>query len=151
MMTPFWHTAAAREVLAERQRQVTAEGWTEAHDDQHTKGEMALAAALYASPRDDLKIVGHTADVVTFADPWPWSPHWDKRRTHTRRKRLVIAGALILAELERMDRREGVLIYRPGRLVRAWKRCRGWLADLRHIRFVGHPPPTPPANLFKKK
>lgn len=147
-------TRAAREVLAERQRQVTAEGWTEGHDDMHTDGSMAMVAALYAAPRDDLKIASTDDSGVRLADPWPvrWNAaRWDKRKTHARRKRLVIAGALILAELERMDRRERVLSHRPGPLERAWKRCRGWLADLRHIRFVGHPPPTPPANLFKKK
>jgi hypothetical protein len=41
-------TAAASDVLAERQRQVTAEGWTPEHDDEHSDGEMALAASSYA-------------------------------------------------------------------------------------------------------
>ena len=42
-------TAAARDVLAERQRQISAEGWTPAQDDQYTAGDMASAAACYAS------------------------------------------------------------------------------------------------------
>lgn len=130
-------TRGAREVLAERQRQVTAEGWSEAHDDTHTDASMAMVAALYAAPRDNLMVAVHTADSISLADPWPasWSAkRWDKRKTHARRKRLVIAGALILAELERMDRRERVLAYRRplpkwGRLVKAWRACRGWLAN----------------------
>ena len=34
-------TTAARDVLAERQRQVTAEDWTPEHDDEHNGGELA--------------------------------------------------------------------------------------------------------------
>jgi len=40
-------TPAARDVLAERQRQVTAEGWTPEHDDSHKAGSLAAAAACY--------------------------------------------------------------------------------------------------------
>ncbi|EMO6176529.1 hypothetical protein ACVCH5_001280 [Escherichia coli] len=36
-------TAAAADVLAERKRQVTTEGWTPEHDDQHVNFEMAIA------------------------------------------------------------------------------------------------------------
>lgn len=32
-------------IAAERQRQIEEEGWTPDHDDQHTNGELALAAA----------------------------------------------------------------------------------------------------------
>ncbi len=39
---------AANDVLAERQRQVLQEGWTPEHDDTHSSGEMAGAAACYA-------------------------------------------------------------------------------------------------------
>lgn len=42
-------TTAARDVLAERQRQVSAEGWTPEHDDEHRSGDMARAAASYAA------------------------------------------------------------------------------------------------------
>lgn len=41
-------TAAAADVLAERLRQVTTEGWTPEHDDQHVNFEMAIAGGLYA-------------------------------------------------------------------------------------------------------
>jgi hypothetical protein len=141
---------AAREVLAERRRQVRAEGWSEAHDDAHTDLSLAMVAALYAAPRDDLRVVGHTAEHVAFADPWPvsWARSWDKRKFHTRRKRLIIAGALILAELERMDRREGALAARPGRLAKAWRACRDWLAYC--FKDDGRVP-RPPANLFRKR
>lgn len=87
---------AWRDVLSERRRQVEAEGWTPEHDDQHTDGGMADAAALYASLR-----VRHITGFAT----WPWDAKWWKPKD--RRSDLVRAGALILAEIERLDRKEG--------------------------------------------
>ena len=40
-------TRAIDDVLAERHRQVEAEGWTPEHDDTHARGEMASAAACW--------------------------------------------------------------------------------------------------------
>lgn len=87
---------AAHHVLAERQRQISAEGWTTAHDDQHDCGELASAAACYAA---------FTA-AFPAGDPssyWPWSKDWWKP-SDDKRRNLVKAGALILAEIERLDR-----------------------------------------------
>lgn len=39
---------AVQSVISERQRQQSVEGWTPEHDDEHTEGEMAEAAACYA-------------------------------------------------------------------------------------------------------
>jgi hypothetical protein len=86
-------TAAARDVLAERQRQVSAEGWTPEHDDKYPPGELAKAAACYAI---------HEPDFTHVPSFWPWGASWWKP-TDSRRN-LVKAGALILAELERLDR-----------------------------------------------
>ena len=90
---------AARDIVAERVRQVVKEGWLPSHDDQHTFGELAAAAACYIT------------NVCEGGDPegegrppfgWPWSRAWWKP-TNPRRD-LVKAGALILAEIERLDR-----------------------------------------------
>lgn len=85
---------AARDVLAERQRQISAEGWTPEHDDEHGNFEMAYAAACYAMA-DDWPEEG-------TPEHWPWAPHWWKPKSA--RQNLVRAGALILAEIERRDR-----------------------------------------------
>jgi hypothetical protein len=85
-------TQAARDVLAERARQVSVEGWTPDHDDQHDGMELAFAASCYAVADE-----GEPPSAV-----WPWSVNWWKPRSH--RKNLVRAGALILAEIERLDR-----------------------------------------------
>ncbi|WP_406867250.1 hypothetical protein [Paraburkholderia fungorum] len=91
------HTQAARDVLAERQRQVSLEGWTPEHDDEHDSGEMASAAAAYA-----LHSCGWHMGKVRDVWPAPWSLFWLKPSTP--RRDLVKAGALILAEIERIDR-----------------------------------------------
>jgi hypothetical protein len=98
--------AALHDVLFERARQVVDEGWTAEHDDNHRNGELAAAAACYARP-----IYGNGS---RFADPeilakevpagWPWPAYWWKPKT--RRRDLVRAAALLLAEIERLDRAE---------------------------------------------
>ena len=85
--------AAASDVLAERTRQISAEGWTPAHDDAHFDGAIARAAASYALSSAGYPHLG--------MDVWPWSRDWWKPAE--RRRDLVKAGALILAEIERLD------------------------------------------------
>jgi len=87
-------TAASRDVLAERLRQQRAENWLFVNDDAYTTGELAWAAVSYAAPEP----VTHDGN-----DPWPWDPRWNKCGKD-RRRDLVKAGALILAEIERLDR-----------------------------------------------
>lgn len=85
-------TLAMRDVYEERRRQVTVEGWTPEHDDDHVDGSMALAAALYA-----------IADEGEPCPPiWPWESLWWKPRD--KRRNLVRAAALLVAEIERIDR-----------------------------------------------
>ena len=91
---------AIDEIRVERARQVTDEGWTPEHDDKHSDGSLAMAAALYASPSP---LYATDSAGWSFYDPWPW-PDFDKRKRHNDRRRLVIAGALIVAEIERLDR-----------------------------------------------
>lgn len=88
------------DIRAERQRQVDEEGWTAEHDDQHNRGEIALAAAAYAE-----HTVASDRFRKQYSSPpvyWPWSDKWWKPTD--RRRDLVKAGALIVAEIERLDR-----------------------------------------------
>ena len=84
----------ALEILTERFRQISDEGWTLEHDDEHNCNELADAAACYA--------LGQPSQIIEQL--WPWSIDWwkptDKRRD------LVKAGARIVAEIERLDRVE---------------------------------------------
>ncbi|MFU2567468.1 hypothetical protein ACM7OO_23360, partial [Pseudomonas aeruginosa] len=88
------------DVQAERRRQVEAEGWTPEHDDAHSYGQMARAAACYALAGSSAPNDGTAALLVSLA--WPWDEQWWKP-TSTRRD-LVKACALALAEIERLDR-----------------------------------------------
>ncbi|MDE1139542.1 MAG: hypothetical protein PW999_07775 [Paraburkholderia tropica] len=85
---------AVRDVLAERARHVSVEGWTPEHDDEHREREMAMAAAAYAMHASRRGYV--------CLDVWPWATEWWKPTKP--RQDLVKAGSLILAEIERIDR-----------------------------------------------
>jgi len=93
-----WGSQAVLDVAAERRRQIEAEGWTPEHDDEHVAGEMALAASCYAEEGPP----PYEAGWQTIPTRWPWSPDWWKPQGY--RRNLVKAGALILAEIERLDR-----------------------------------------------
>ncbi|HHJ1578114.1 TPA: hypothetical protein ACQGTZ_000201 [Pseudomonas aeruginosa] len=88
------------DVQAERRRQVTAEGWTPEHDDEHSHGQMARAAACYALAGSSAPNDGTAALLVSLA--WPWDEQWWK--PSTARRDMVKACALALAEIERLDR-----------------------------------------------
>lgn len=99
-------TKAASDVLAERARQINVEGWTPEHDDEHGDGAMAVAAACYAlADRARALIIG-TVNIVGLWQWTGWSEQWFKPKD--KRRNLVRAAALLLAEIERMDRADGV-------------------------------------------
>ena len=87
------------EVSAERRRQIDVEGWTPEHDDAHAFGEMSRAAACYALEATKDNHFAPGGAPVT----WPWSAKWWKPKD--RRRDLIRAAALIVAEIERFDRR----------------------------------------------
>lgn len=85
--------SAIDDVAAERQRQVEVEGWTASHDDTHQNGELTLAAACYAC----------CDQFPAYAlNMWPYDAEWWKPKTN--RRNLVMAAALLVAEIERIDR-----------------------------------------------
>lgn len=88
------------DVQAERLRQVEAEGWMPEHDDAHSYGEMARAAACYALAGSSAPNDGTAALLVSLA--WPWDEQWWKPTSA--RRDLIKACALTLAEIERLDR-----------------------------------------------
>lgn len=95
-------TQAAIDVLAERARQISAEGWTPEHDDAHDNGEMARAASCYADAAT-WRDCDRTGAMLKSRPPfWPWDRSWWKPTT--KRRDLVKAGALIIAEIERLAR-----------------------------------------------
>lgn len=91
---------AVQSVIAERQRHQSVEGWTPEHDDEHCNGELAMAAVCYINETGTVNRNG--------GKPWgwPWDASWWK--PNARRRNLVKAVALILAEIERIDRAAGI-------------------------------------------
>lgn len=93
-------------IFEERQRQILQEGWTPEHDDTHTAGELGMAAASYIwhSRAQALANADQLGRLVASPPPgWvfekeAWKPSTDPIRD------LVKAGALIAAEIDRLQR-----------------------------------------------
>src|SRR5690348_16492350 len=91
-------------IAAERRRQVEKERWSAEHDDKLGANVLAKAAACYAMPEDvrDKSFSLHykmtPRDVIWPFDDDFWKPEGDRVRE------LVKAGALIVAEIEKMQR-----------------------------------------------
>ena len=91
-------------IASERFRQVTVKGFTPKHDAEHDDHSLLIAAACYlteaASPR-------HMEWPKVPAE-WPWGREWWNPSADPIRN-LVKAGALIAAEIDRLQRHESVL------------------------------------------
>lgn len=96
-------TIVLLDIGAERRRQLQEEGWTEEHDDEHAGGELAMAAGCYAL---HTAVASIRRTVTGIPLSWPWDPKWWKPTTS--RRDLIKAGALIVAEIERLDRVEDI-------------------------------------------
>jgi hypothetical protein len=96
---------AIEDVIAERRRQIDEEGWTPEHDDEHDGGELAAAGAAYAiNAADQLHPMSQGDGGNDQPIFWPWAPEWWKPKGP--RRDLVRAAALIIAEIEKLDRAE---------------------------------------------
>ena len=89
-------------IAVERIRQLEDEGYGAPHDDTYTRGELANAAAAYT-----VASLWRDGDRVRYGPvncpiSWPWdTAHW---RPRGRIEDLVRAGALIAAEIDRLER-----------------------------------------------
>jgi hypothetical protein len=106
-------------IAEERQHQIEA-GHSAGNDDSLTDGALALMAACYASPVRLYRRIEDDDESISFTDPWPasCSLKHDRRRSrggviedidfdHDHEDyvdRLVEAGALIAAEIDRVSR-----------------------------------------------
>ncbi|HGY4723307.1 TPA: hypothetical protein ACNV1G_004556 [Citrobacter amalonaticus] len=82
---------ATVDVIRERQRQQSVKGYKTQQDDTYIEGELAAAAICYIEP-------------LEAESWWPAGWHDDSFKPTDYRRNLVKAGALILAEIERLDR-----------------------------------------------
>lgn len=96
--------SAIEDIAAERQRQIEKEGWTIEHDDEHGNGQLAQAAIVYAA---NASWPGFVFERNPWWSLWPWDLSWWKPKD--KRRDLIRAGALIVAEIERLDRASSVI------------------------------------------
>ena len=97
-----WETLmkeALKLIKVERKRQIEEEGHALDHDDRHTRGELPIAAVdLLLAPTDESRSeLNHPSDA------------WGLVERHGKGddiRRLAIAGALVVAEMERILRKE---------------------------------------------
>lgn len=88
-------------VAHERRRQIDAEGWTPEHDDEHDMAEMPCAAEHYLNYA--ISQINGEGQYPQAAPSWPWDASWWKPSDDPIRN-LVKAGALIAAEIDRLQR-----------------------------------------------
>jgi hypothetical protein len=87
----------ANDISQERLRQIASEGYDAAHDDEHSTGDIAVVAAELA--------LAHTTALLDHDRASTPCDQWGLLKNHKdTRRRLVIAGALIAAEIDRLDR-----------------------------------------------
>lgn len=95
-------------ITEERERQISQEGWTSEHDAEHDGQELVEAAKCYAtaanatqySPKN-ITYLGYRPGEPAPYD-WPWAEEWWKPSSDPV-KNLVKAGALIAAEIDRLN------------------------------------------------
>jgi hypothetical protein len=90
-------------IAAERERQIKGEGWTLEHDDAHKYGELAAAASCYAHHANCQIRKFQPSYIKNRPSGWPWDAKWWKPSAFPVHN-LVKAGALIVAELDRLAR-----------------------------------------------
>lgn len=124
------------EIATERRRQMDAEGWTLEHDDRHAEYELSRAAAMYARHAANNHASPYYA-IMGAPEAWPWEYAWWKPKDP--RRDLIRAAALIVAEIERLDRAGAaqIAIDPPGG---------GRPSEIRRYSVV-----DPPARIFKSQ
>lgn len=98
--------SAIDDIAAARARLVDELGFGDGRADEFIHGQLARAASAYADfagRSDESRQLPAGAPSL-----WPWWSLGEWRPTRDRRTDLVRAGALIVAEIERLDRAVGV-------------------------------------------
>ena len=102
-------------IADERARQIASEGWSAEHDDSHVDGELAAGAVAYAKAAQ-LQANGYQMKPNepcwdAAGRHWPWAAtEWKPAAEPIRN--LVKAGALIAAEIDRLQRASNVADFR---------------------------------------
>lgn len=93
----------AKELIQrERQRQIDQEGWSKEHDDKHTKCELKAAGDCYYE-----YAMNNDYEDKVIPRWWPWQKKWWKPKNQV--QDFMKAGALYIAEMERLERSGGLV------------------------------------------
>jgi hypothetical protein len=84
-------------IADERERQINVEGWTAEHDNEHKNSELVMAAAYYA-------VWGYSSNIAESLYPDTWDKAYQKASYTNIIRNLEKAGALIAAEIDRLQR-----------------------------------------------
>lgn len=107
-------------IAEERQRQIEKESWTKEHDAEHQIGVLAKAAVCYALP--PLTRADVSPDVGKPPFWWPFSKEcWKPERNRVRE--LVKAGALIAAEIDRIQQEQPEVDMNKHAITYAFLKC----------------------------
>ena len=90
-------------IAEERQRQIEVEGFTAIRDTLYANEELAKAAVSYALPKQYKLINRYGQMLPIIPEYWPWHHSWWKPSPNDRVRELVKAGALIAAEIDRLQ------------------------------------------------
>lgn len=93
-------------IAEERQRQIEVEGWTLEHDTEHIDESIAYVAACYTIPPNGRNMyagVNGLSNMLRTLWPRSWDFNWWKPSPENRVKELQKAGALIAAEIDRLQ------------------------------------------------
>lgn len=108
------------EIIAEERKTHPDKGWTSKHDENHEDGSIGMAAACYAAPDPIFIITKQDKSKTIYDDPFPWgytqlgrsmmdsdiftySTTEEKKEGKSRIRQLAIAGALMAAEIDRIQ------------------------------------------------
>lgn len=94
------HAPDGVELIADERARQIAKGYDHDHDDMHVVEEIARGAACYAMPAP-YRTTGGNGDAPHH---WPWSSDDWNPSPDNRIRELVKAGALIAAEIDRLQR-----------------------------------------------
>lgn len=95
-------------IAAERQRQIEQEGWTPEHDREHVGHPLSIYGfpPLVAAAFTYISAGAHPRPTAAGLEPpatWPWETQFWKPTPDDRVRELVKAGALIAAEIDRIQ------------------------------------------------
>lgn len=105
-VAPVRDRSGAALIALERQRQIDAEGYQPRDDARHVDESLALAACSYAIPRTWRRWKQSRDAEGPVPTTWPWDAAAWRPTQDDRIRELVKAGALVAAEIDRLQARK---------------------------------------------